>query len=544
MLHKTILKPYIFLISGSLLFIFYSCKNTDKVDVISDLTKDILTLSDDSLQGREPLSIGETRTVNYLEKRMAEIGLEPAFNGSYRQQVPFVRLISRVPDVIKITTPGSAVTLKSVDDYTAWCPVLDEKITITKAELVFAGYGINAPEAGWNSFQGVDLKGKILVVLVNDPDYYTGDSTYFKGKTMTYYGRWRYKFEEAERQGALGCLVIHEDGAAGYPWSIVSIKTNTPDFYLDDNELANRKCKLNGWISQEAAVKLFKASGLNFFVLRAKASSSEFKPVLLKSYLNIEIKNSWSKSFSSNVAGFIKGSVYPEEVVVYTAHWDHLGIGQPLNGDSIYNGASDNAAAIAWMFSIAKAFKNQPETPERSVLFLSPTGEESGLLGSDFFVKNSPFKLSNIVACINNDVILFLGRFRDVTVTGLGHSDLDELIKQVATKYNRYVTADPNPENGMFFRSDQLPFLKAGVPSIFAKGYSDQLELGKEKTQERINEYWKTIYHKPADEFKPDRDKLDGLADDVNLFYDLGFILANERIFPKWYKGSEFYTER
>ena len=264
----------------------------------------------------------------------------------------------------------------------------------------------------------------------------------------------------------------------------------------------------------------------------------------MNAMLSMCIENSHTKSVSRNVAGIIKGTEKPDEVIVYSAHWDHLGVGRAVNGDSIYNGASDNAAAIAWMFSIAKAFKNSGVEPKRTILFFSPTAEESGLYGTEYLVNNPPFDINKTIACINNDVILFIGKFKDVTVTGLGHSSLDELLADEAAKFNRYIAPDPNPENGMFFRSDQLPFLKAGVPSMFAKGYSHQAELGKEKTQELINSYWKNIYHKPQDEFVPERDNLDGLAEDVKLFFCFGNRLANENIYPTWKKNSEFYKER
>lgn len=524
-----------------------ACKNKQELAEESintrDLSRDLLVLSSDSLQGRSPFTLGETRTTRYLVSRMQELGLEPGFDSTYRQKVPLVKLTSHIPEEFKIQTPKGEIVLKASDEYTARCPILNEEVNLKSSELVFAGFGILSTEKGWNDFEGIDLKGKTIVVLVNDPDFYSGDTTLFKGKAMTYQGRWRYKFEEAERQGAAGCLIVHEEKAAGYPWSVTNLKTNKADYAIDDEKLLDPKCKVTGWITYDAAIKLFTACNMDYEQMKVNASKMGFRPVSMNAKLDITVKNQWVKSTSDNIAGYIKGTEKPEEVIVYCAHWDHFGIGQAVNGDSIYNGASDNAAAISWMFSIAKAFKTG-DAPKRSIMFFSPTAEEAGLLGSTYFVEHSPFLMSKTVACINTDVILFLGKFKDVTVTGLGHSELDEYIKSEAKKQSRYVCADPNPENGMFFRSDQLPFLKAGVPAIFAKGYSDQVDLGKEKTQEKINQYWKTIYHKPSDEFNPKTQSLDGLANDALLFFNIGSKLAKENYFPKWYKSSEFYRNR
>lgn len=529
-------------------FIAVSCSNSPHKNFGSisanDLAADISALSADSMLGRAPFTIGEERTVTYLKQRMEELGLEPAFNDSYFQDVPMVSIVSRVPQSIGIKSHGKTIELNADTEFCAWCPTTQPKVDLSYAELVFAGFGITAPEYCWNDFEGMDMRGKVMVVLVNDPGFFTQDTSLFRGNAMTYYGRWKYKFEEAERQGALGCLIVHEDAAAGYPWEVAGSKNNSPLLYLNSPDLDNPQCKLNGWITTDAAVKLLTHCGYSYEVLKRQACTRGFRPLSLNATLSASITTSHTKASTKNVAGFIRGSQTPDEFVVYVAHWDHLGVGRPVDGDSIYNGASDNAAAIAWMFGIAKAFKAQGVAPKRSVMFFSPTAEESGMYGSTYFVANAPMGMDKTIACINNDVILFLGSFKDVTVTGLGHSSLDGILAEEATKFGRYIAPDPNPENGMFFRSDQLPFLKAGVPSIFAKGYSHQAELGKEKTQELINAYWKNIYHKPADEYVPERDNLDGLLDDVKLFYMFGKRLADKPIYPTWSTGSEFFTQR
>ncbi len=521
----------------------YNQKNNEAISE-NDIANDIITLAADSMQGRAPLSEGELKTLNYLEKRMQEIGLEPAFGESYLQEVPLVEITSSVPESIQVKSANKNIDLHAGKDISIWSPLLEHSVSINNSELVFLGYGINAPEMGWNDFKNIDLNGKTIVVLVNDPGFHTKDTSLFNGTAMTYYGRWSYKFEEANRQGAAGCIIVHEDKAAGYPWSVVNRRTNSSKFYLNNSELKNQICKFNGWITKSAAKELFSLCDMDYEQMRGEASKVGFSPIKMGAKYGATIKNRWESSSSHNIGGVIKGTKRPNEALVYTAHWDHLGIGVPVNGDSIYNGASDNAAAVAWMLSIAKAFKAQKTPPDRSILFLSPTAEESGMLGSQYYVDNPIFEHKNTAACFNSDIIMFLGRFKDVTVTGLGHSELDSLLKQEARKQDRYICGDPNPENGMFYRSDQLPFLKAGVPSLFAKGYSHQREMGKEKTLEAVEKYWKETYHKPSDKYNPEVHSLDGLVEDAVLFYELGSSLANSSYFPKWNEKSEFFVKR
>lgn len=506
----------------------------------SEIERDIMAISADSMMGRAPFTIGEVRATAYIKNRMQEIGLNPAFGNSFFQDVPMVSITTHLPKSVGANLKKGRFSFKVDDDICLWSPTTREKVEIANAPMLFLGFGINAPEYSWNDFRDTDVKGKILVVLVNDPGYYLLDSSLFTGYAMTYYGRWRYKFEEAERQGALGCIIVHEDAPAGYPWAVVGSKSNSPILYIDSKALDNPACLLNGWITHDAAKQFFKACGYDYDELKKQATTRDFKPIDLNAKLSISLNNSVERSVSKNVAGFIKGTEKPEEFIVYTAHWDHLGVGRPVNGDSIYNGASDNAAAVAWMLAIAKVFKQADAKPKRSVVFLSPTAEESGLFGSEYFVQHCPFDISKAIACLNYDVVLFIGKFKDVTVTGYGHSNLDSLLQVVAQGHGRYIALDPNPENGMFYRSDQLPFLKAGVPAIFAKGYTHQVEMGKAKTLELIKNYWQNVYHKPCDEYNPQRDRLDGLVDDAALFYEVGDQLTSSNIYPKWHKTSEF----
>ena len=508
------------------------------------MVKDILTLEADSMQGREPCTIGETRAVSYLTTRMKELGLRPAFGSSYTQAVPLVAIRSQLPQSITITSPeGIPLEYQAGTDISVWSPTTQPKISLNNSPMVFVGFGVNAPESQWDDFKGIDVKGKTIVVLVNDPGFYNHDTSLFKGKGMTYYGRWRYKFEEAERRGAAACLIVHDDAGAGYPWSVVNGHTNNKEFYIDDPALENPRCMVTGWLTKSAAVSLMEAAGYRLTDLMDAAAKRTFQPVDLRCSFSIDIKNELSRGESQNVAGYIKGSKYPDEVIVYSGHWDHLGFGKPVNGDSIIHGASDNASAIAWMFAIAQGFKKGP-APERSILFLSPTAEEAGLLGSSYYVQHPSFDMKKTVAVFNTDVFVFLGRFKDVTITGPGHSELDGMLREAAATQGRYLADDPTPDNGMFYRSDQQPFLKAGVPALFAKGYVEAIDLGKEKTAIANAEYWKTVYHKPTDRFIPGIHKVDGVYEDAILFYRLGYKLANSRTFPKWMKSSEFYVER
>lgn len=515
-------------------------QNPERAISPDKMIHDILVLSSDSLQGRAPCTIGETRTVSYLSSRMREIGLTPAFGNSYTQSVPLVAIRTLMSDKVQVRTPKGDLLLKSSTDISLWSPSTQPDLTLNSSPIIFAGFGVDAPENGWNDFEGLDLRGKTIIVLVNDPGFYNNDTTLFKGKAMTFYGRWTYKFEEAERKGATACLIIHDDAGAGYPWSVVDRHTNNVEYYIDKPEMANPSCMVTGWITKNAARQLMENAGYKLNELMDAAAKRGFKPVDLNSTLSLNLKNDFRRCISSNVAGYIKGSKYPDEVVAYSGHWDHLGFGAPIKGDSICHGASDNASAIAWMFAIAEAFKHGTP-PERTVLFLSPTCEESGLLGSTYYVHHPVFAMSKTIALFNTDAPLFLGRYKDITVTGLGHSSLDEMLEKEAAGQGRYVAADPTPENGMFYRSDQLPFLRAGVPALFAKGYLEAAELGKEKTAKANAEYWRSIYHKPTDVYIIGRDKVDGLYEDAVLFYRLGHKIANSRIIPKWKIGSEFY---
>lgn len=513
-------------------------KSAEDTILYKNIEKHIAELSSDKYQGRMPLTSTEHPTIQYIAAQMNEIGLEPANNGSYFQEVPLLAVSSKISNTLDFETPKGKLQFQKLTDYVTFTRKVEDQLSLEQSPLVFAGFGITAPEYQRDDFQGMDLTGKTILVFVNDPGYGITD-TYFKGNTQTYYGRWTYKFEEAARRGAKGCLIIHETGPAGYPWKVVANNGETTKLYLKPENGYSDRCAFEGWISKEAAEQLFLACGTSFDQAKKQALAHDFKPVEFPVKVSGQINNSFNTEVSHNICGLIRGSKHPDEVVVYTAHCDHLGIGPVVNGDSIYNGATDNASAVSWMLEIARAFKNGP-APERSVLFLSVTGEESGLLGSGYYAEHPFFPMAKTVAVINTDVLIFLGKYNDVTITGYGQSELDNWVKAEAEKQDRYLAPDPNPDNGMFFRSDQFPFVKQGVPAIFAKGYIDAEKHGKEETLRILDNYWKTVYHTPQDEYSPEKDDLEGVAQDAKLLYKVGLNLASSTVWPQWNEGSEF----
>lgn len=508
----------------------------------NNIEKHIAELASDKYKGRAPMSDSEPLVLDYISSQMKEIGLEGANHGDYFQEVPILAISSKLSNYLDFKTPQGKLSLNKLTEYVAFSQKVESEMTLDNSEVVFAGFGINAPEYNRNDFDGIDVKGKTIIVFVNDPGY-ESDNPYFKGNTMTYYGRWTYKFEEAARQGAKACFIVHETGPAGYPWAVVRNNGESTKLFLDSEDGYKDRCEFEGWITTQSAEKLFASCGTSLHELKEKAISKDFKPFVLPLTATAKITSSFERGVSKNVCGLVKGSSRSDEVVVYTAHWDHLGIGTVSDGDSIYNGATDNASAVSWMLEIARAFKNG-ERPERSVLFLAVTSEESGLLGSGYYVQHPFFPMNKTVACINTDVILFLGKFNDVTVTGYGQSELDNWLLLEAEKQGRYLAPDPNPENGMFFRSDQFPFVKEGVPAIFAKGYIDAVNYGKEETLNLINDYWKNTYHKPCDEYVSERDDLNGLVQDAILLYKVGYNLAGSNEWPAWNNDSEFKAKR
>ena len=380
------------------------------------------------------------------------------------------------------------------------------------------------------------------MVLVNDPGFGTENNDFFKGNTMTYYGRWTYKYEEAARQGAAACFIIHDSKPAGYGWGVVSNGNEAPRLFLADKNNYADRCAVQGWLSQDAAKELFSQAGFSTDLWK-EAAKPGFKAMPMNLSLSMNMKNSWRIDKSHNVLGVIRGSKRPDEVIIYSAHWDHFGIGRKVDGDSIYNGAVDNGTSLSWMLEIAEAFVALKEKPERSIMFFAPTAEESGLLGATYYVQNPIFDLDKTVADINNDLMLPYGKMKDVMITGYGQSELDDYVEEVAKKYDRYIFPDPNPHTGMYFRADHFAFAKAGVPALFARGNCDSREYGKEWALKKEADWLANNYHKVTDEYEDWWD-LSGVTEDAKLLFEVGYKLSKESAFPKWKEGSEFKNLR
>lgn len=509
-----------------------------------DMTRIVKEFASDEFQGRKPFTIGEEKAVEFLIREYKRIGLEPANNGSFIQEVPMVE-ITDVPDKrMKINMWNASIELNYKDDFVAFSKQLTDEIKIRNSEMIFAGYGIVAPEYNWNDYAGIDVKGKIVVVLVNDPGFGTDNKDFFKGNEMTYYGRWTYKYEEAARQGAKGVLIIHETEPAGYPWSVVLNGAIQPKLYLQPEDNYMSMCAMEGWLTLDAATELFSLAGLSLPELKEKAKAPGFKAVRMRSRANLNITSTHKLAVSRNVIGILPGTERKDEVIIYSSHWDHLGIGPVVNGDSIYNGAVDNGTTTAWMLEIAEAFANLRKRPQRTIMFFSPTAEEQGLMGSAYYASHPLFPLNKTVANINNDLMLPYGPYKDVMITGYGQSELEDYIVRFAEKYDRYVMPDPNPHTGMYYRADHFSFANAGVPALFARGNCDSREHGKEWALKKEKEWLHNNYHKQADQYDPETWTFEGIVEDAQLFFRIGFELSNESTFPEWKEGSEFRERR
>ncbi len=500
-------------------------------------------LGADSMMGRKPFTPGETITVSYLASELEKLGFSPAFGDSWFQEVPMVEITTAVSGPAVITAAGKRLEFIAPDDIAIESPSMRQYVELEDIPMVFCGFGIVAPEYGWNDFAAADVKGKCVVVLVNDPGLYTGDSALFKGRTMTYYGRWIYKYEEAARQGASAILIIQETLGAGYDYSIPRKSSISPGLYQEPAPGDPEPCPVTGWLSAGAAEKLFSTLGYDMETLRKEACTPGYRGFETGASISLRLTNSHLKNSSLNVAGILPGRTRPEEAVVISAHWDHFGIGEKENGDSIYNGAVDNGTSMAWAFEIGEALASLRKRPERSVILFFPTAEEQGLLGSSWFASRPPVKRENLIACFNNDLLLPIGRMKDIMVTGYGQSELDDMLTEAAMRQDRYIMPDPNPETGMYFRSDHFPFAKAGVPALFARGNFDSREYGKEWAAAQETDYIKNKYHKPADNYYPEMN-FDGIVEDAQAILDVAHRLMTSDLRPGWKSGSEFKNNK
>jgi Zn-dependent M28 family amino/carboxypeptidase len=535
-----------------ILLVFFFCQSCTNEPVekasqtirTAEIKKYVKDLGSDAFLGRKPFTKGEDTTLSYLQEQYRQIGLKPANNGSYLQDVPMVEVKVQPQKQMRFQTPSGEVELDYKDEFVAFSRKLTDNIKLDQSDVVFGGYGIVAPEYNWNDYEGIDVEGKTVVVFVNDPGYGKKDTDFFTGNAMTYYGRWTYKYEEAARQGAKGLLIIHETGPAGYPWSVVLNGAVIPKLYLKPDNGYKSRCALEGWLTYDAADKLFSKMGYNLSELKEQAKQPSFKPKALEASLSFEMKSEHSFDTSRNVIGYLPGKERKDEVLIYTAHWDHLGVDPTLEGDSIYNGAVDNGTTLAWMLEIAEAFASIDKPLKRSVMFLAPTAEEQGLIGAKYYVQNPLFPLEKTVADINNDLMLPYGRYEDVMITGYGQSELEDIVEKVAKKHDRYIYPDPNPQTGMFYRADHFAFAKEGVPALFARGNCDSRKHGKEWAKKKEQFWLENRYHKPSDEYNPKTWDLRGIRDDARLLFEVGYRIANDTIFPSWKEGSEFKDRR
>lgn len=498
-------------------------------------------VASDELQGRAPATEGEKRTVAYLETEFKRLGLTAYKDSSYRQAVPVVQIDPVAVSSMTLTGDKTEATLVYKTDMMAWSTRMVPEIKLENSEMVFAGYGIVAPEYNWNDYKDLDVKGKTVVVLVNDPGFATQDPKLFTGNAMTYYGRWTYKFEEAARQGAAMLLIVHETEAASYGWNVVS-GTSPIRFELADPNKNMHKAQVEGWLSLNAAERLFAANGSSLKEMKAKALKPDFKAIPLNAKASIRIKNNLREIDSNNVIGFIPGSKKPDEAVIYMAHWDHFGLDFSRSDDKIFNGAQDNAGGIAGLLALAEKFKQGP-APERSVAFVAVTAEERGLLGSRWYAEHPLFPVNKTVAGINMDIMNVYGPMRDVMVFGYGSSELEPILAKYAKAQNRYIAPEPTPQDGFYYRSDHFNLAKKGVPMLYARGGIDSVAHGKDWGLAQRKNYVTDYYHKVNDEFDPKWD-LRGSQQDLFLFYQVGLEVANSQSWPNWLQGKEFKAIR
>ena len=512
---------------------------SETAEIEAMLHEHIAVLASDEFEGRAPATPGEEKTINYLQSEFEALGIGPGNGDSYFQSV----------SVTEVTTASDAVLTFSGSSYDAELEYATEMMvgsqqqipttSIVDSELVFVGYGVVAPERNWNDYAGIDVAGKTVVILVNDPGYATQDPDVFNGNTMTYYGRWTYKYEEAARQGATGALIVHETGPAGYGWEVVSGSWSGPQIGLQADNLNSDKNDIEGWLTLDSAEALFAGAGLDYQELKAAAAQPGFNAVPLGDVTaSVAIRNSVRTSLSQNVIAMIPGTQRPRETIIYTAHWDHLGVNAELPGDNIYNGAADNATGTAALLAMAKMHADAGPAP-RSVVFLAVTAEESGLLGSRWYAEHPVFPLATTVANINIDVLNTYGPMHDIVVVGNGSSELEAYLEEAATAQGRHLVEEPNPERGYYYRSDHFNFAKAGVPALYAESGEDSVEFGKEWGAEQAQDYNENRYHAPSDEYDPNWN-LEGAAQDILLYFDVASKLSRESSFPNWLKGNEF----
>ena len=518
--------------------------------VAGDFAEHVQQLASDDFGGRGPGTPGEEKTIEYIKAQFARIGLQPGNGSDWFQTVPMVETTADEASASMVATAGgNTQTLKFGTDMVIGTRTGQAQVSIKDSPLVFVGYGVDAPEQQWNDYAGIDVKGKTVVMLVNDPGFHAGDAKLFDGKRMTYYGRWTYKFEEAARKGAAAALIIHDTEGASYGWDVVKNSWSGPQYDLPAKDDPAPRVPAQGWITGEAASALLKSAGQDLAKLRAAANKRGFKPVPLDAKLSLELKSNSIEKSSRNVIGLLPGSEAPDEAIVYMGHWDHLGThadepSAQSGGDNIYNGAVDNATGIAAILELAEAFRKAKTPPKRSILFLAVTLEESGLLGSKYYVAHPVIPLDKTVAVVNLDALAPVGKARDITVVGKGSSQLEDVLMTVLDTQQRKAVGESNTAAGYYFRSDHFNFAKAGVPALYIDSGTDLLEGGQAAGDAAGEDYTKNRYHKPGDQYDAATWKLDGIVQDVETAYSVGEVLANGGQWPNWNAGNPFMAAR
>ncbi|URQ87925.1 M28 family peptidase [Pseudoalteromonas sp. SCSIO 43088] len=499
------------------------------------LAEHIKVLASDQFGGRAPSSKGEELTLAYLTDQFKALGFEPGNGDSFLQEVPLVSL--EADSDMVLTIGGKDYQYKK--DMVMGSSRISAKQSIKDSELVFVGYGVNAPEYNWNDYEGLDVKGKTVVMLVNDPGFATKNPDLFTGDAMTYYGRWTYKYEEASRQGAAGAIIIHETAPASYPWSVVENSWSGEQFGFQKENNNMDRVAVEGWVTTDVAKELFTKAGLDFDTMKANAAKGAYHVDMGDLTASVEVNNTIKKSISYNFIATLPGSEKPDEHIIYSAHWDHLGTDKTRKGDQIYNGAHDNATGTAGLIEVAEAFATLPEHPSRSMTFLAVTAEEQGLLGSKYYAANPVIPASQTVANINMDSLNLLGKVKDISVVGIGKSEMDSLLETAAKAQGRTVSGDPKPSSGGYYRSDHFAFANMGVPAMYAGGGSEALDEETANYRKRMSLVLRGCYHQPCDRYRDEWD-LSGAVQDLQLFYQVGFDISERKEWPTWNATSEF----
>ena len=512
-----------------------------------DILRRTSALAADSMEGRLPGTVGEERAVRYIEGQFRSLGLAPGNpDGTYEQKVPLVGITPEV--TASFTIKGRSIPIQGGRDYIAESTRVTPEVKVEDSELVFVGYGVVAPEYGWDDYKDVDVKGKTIVMLVNDPAIMVAgdtvlDESVFRGQAMTYYGRWTYKYEIAAAKGAAAAIVIHETGPAGYPFEVLSSGFGRESFDIKSADGNMGRVAVQAWMPEPEARSLLGQMGQDFDQLKVQALGRDFRPVELGAQASFHLKQQLREVQSRNVLAKLEGETRPPEYVVYTAHWDHLGRDESLAGDQIYNGAIDNASGVATVLEIAEAFTKLPERPNRSILFIAVTAEEQGLLGAKYYAENPLYPLAKTVANVNVDGISQWGRTEDIVVVGHGNSTLDDALAAAAVTQGRVLDPDPETEKGFFYRSDQFEFAKQGVPALFTDTGTRYVGKGPEYGLTKRDEYTNGDYHGVGDEVKADWD-LSGAVEDAQLLFQVGYRVSQRAAFPEWSEGTEFKARR